>query len=87
MVLLRWIVHNKGKMFSSSFVKDCRNQLEFGFRRGPQPFIESCKERIQQSPLQYFALFALKQSRAEFDACSNNQLKCDRNRFPFDYNL
>ena len=36
------------------------NWSKVGFRRGPQTFIRCCQERIQQSPLQYSAFFALK---------------------------
>ena len=31
-----------------------------GFRRGPQTFIQCCRERIQQSPLEFSAFFALR---------------------------
>ena len=36
------------------------NWSKVGFLRGPQTFIRCCQERIQQSPLQYSAFFALK---------------------------
>ena len=41
------------------------NWSEIGLRRGPQTFIQCCQEKIQQSPLQYSALFALGQSRMD----------------------
>ena len=47
----------------SSKFKHALNESELCFRRGPQTFIQRFQESIQQSSLQYSALFALRQSR------------------------
>ena len=41
------------------------NSSEAGFQRGPQTFIHCVEEKIQQSPLQYSAVFASRQSRVD----------------------
>ena len=50
-------------MWISPKFKNALNKSEVCFRRSPQTFIQRFQESIQQSSLQYSALFALGQSR------------------------
>ena len=64
--------------------------IKVGFRRGPQTFIHLCQERIQQSPLQSSALFALRQSRVDLMFFKQKSIKnsdVPRIKLPINYNI
>ena len=50
------------------------------FQRGLQTFIQYCQDKIQQSPLQYSAMFALTQLRMDLMTFQTIDLICGRLR-------
>ena len=53
------------ELFLDQLLLNTSNLSVAGFWRGVQTFIQCCREKIQQSPLEYSVLFPLRQLRMD----------------------